>query len=242
MRIVVVGSGNVGSASGKLFEPYHEVQYVDVIKEKCPEQEFSWNKYTEGEVYLVCVPEKQVMEPFQWLPKNRLIIIRSTLPLGTCEVLMKEFNMHVCHVPCFSLEANMIEGEKQPSRLVIGECCREHGKMVERLWRSTGVESKVFQMKLVESELTKLVANAFLCVHISFWNEIALLCSRHHANVETVANAVTSDKRVGKYGTLKFLEPYQGRCLPKDIQRLICKGFPLMLVAAEQVNENVRKL
>jgi len=69
------------------------------------------------------------------------------------------------------------------------------------------------------SELTKYAANAFLATKITFMNEIANLCERVGANVDSVRIGIGSDDRIGK----RFLFAgigYGGSCFPKDVQAL----------------------
>ena len=56
------------------------------------------------------------------------------------------------------------------------------------------------------SELSKLVANAFLAQRVSSINSISALCEATGANVKEVSNAVGLDNRIGN----KFLNSGPG--------------------------------
>jgi UDPglucose 6-dehydrogenase len=83
------------------------------------------------------------------------------------------------------------------------------------------------------AEMIKYAANAFLALKITFINEIADLCEKTGADVQTVAKAMGQDRRIGE----KFLHAgpgYGGSCFPKDTQAIVRtardRGAPLRLV------------
>jgi UDPglucose 6-dehydrogenase len=82
------------------------------------------------------------------------------------------------------------------------------------------------------SELSKLVANAFLAQRISSINAISALCEKTDADVGEVARAVGMDTRIGP----KFLNAsvgFGGSCFQKDILNLVylCRYYGLKEVA-----------
>jgi len=87
------------------------------------------------------------------------------------------------------------------------------------------------------AELIKYASNAFLATKISFINEIANLCDAVGAKVDTVADGMGHDQRIGR----DFLNAgigYGGSCFAKDISALQtvadAHGVPLRIVAATQ--------
>jgi UDP-glucose 6-dehydrogenase len=83
------------------------------------------------------------------------------------------------------------------------------------------MQKPIFRTTPAVSETVKLVANAYLSTLITFWNEINELATRLKVDINEVAKAVTADKRISRYGTMKFGEPFDGKCLPKDMNHLI---------------------
>jgi UDPglucose 6-dehydrogenase len=97
---------------------------------------------------------------------------------------------------------------------------------------------RILTTNLWSSELSKLVANAFLAQRISSINAISALCEKTGADVSEVARAIGMDSRIGS----KFLRAsvgFGGSCFRKDILNLVylCEYYGLSEVAAywEQV-------
>jgi UDPglucose 6-dehydrogenase len=91
---------------------------------------------------------------------------------------------------------------------------------------------RIITTNLWSSELSKLVANAFLAQRISSINSISALCEATGADVDEVARAIGTDTRIGP----KFLKAsvgFGGSCFQKDILNLVylCESFGLPHVA-----------
>merc|ERR1712176_758514 len=91
----------------------------------------------------------------------------------------------------------------------------------------------ILTTNLWSSELSKLVANAFLAQRVSSINSVARICERTGADVREVSRAIGTDARIGP----KFLNAsigFGGSCFQKDILNLvyICEQFGLHEVAA----------
>jgi UDPglucose 6-dehydrogenase len=79
---------------------------------------------------------------------------------------------------------------------------------------------RILTTNVWSSELSKLVANAFLAQRISSINAISELCEKTEADVNEVSRAIGTDSRIGP----KFLKAsvgFGGSCFQKDILNLV---------------------
>lgn len=239
----MVGFGVVGKAQAYLLRRLgHEVFVYDpyVLPDSRLERLV--------DLTFICTPEASVEEALKTLISEEvqgLYVIKSTTPVGTTEGLMRKYGVHICHNPEFLREAFAFEDVMNPSRVVIGECCSEHGNILAELYGKLG--KTIYRTDPTTSEVVKLVSNSLRAVNISFWNELATLCERVGADIRVVAEAADPSKVLGeweggKWGTRFFKKPYGGKCLPKDIKILIrafrlCNLNPKILEASEEINE-----
>jgi UDPglucose 6-dehydrogenase len=126
---------------------------------------------------------------------------------------------------------------QDPDRILIGgENTPEGQAALEALvsvYANWVPREKIITTNLWSSELSKLVANAFLAQRISSINAISALCERTGADVDEVARAIGTDSRIGP----KFLKAsvgFGGSCFQKDVLNLtyLCEHFGLPEVAA----------
>jgi len=242
MRVQVVGYGVVGRAQDFLMRRLgHEVRIYD------PFMLPGSRLVKDVDVTFICTPEGAVEEVVKELLTSGvqgLYVIKSTVPVGTTEGLMVKYGVHICHNPEFLREAHAFEDVLKPDRIVVGQCCRFHGELLVKLYAPLG--RPIYVTAPRASELAKLVANAHLTTLITFWNEVAELAEKLGVDVREVAEMVTADHRISRYGTAKFLEPFGGRCLPKDLEHLIeCYhkvGLnPVLFEAVKRYNEDLKR-
>ena len=178
----------------------------------------------------------------------RVIVTKSTVPVGTHARLQKEISavtkqpFDVVSNPEFLKEGAAIDDFLKPDRVVLGATSQRAFDIMRELYEPfvrTG--NPILTMDNTSAEMTKYAANALLATRISFMNEIANLCERVGADVDFVRKGIGYDRRIGHH----FLFPgvgYGGSCFPKDVQAVIhtahAQGmaFPL-LNAVEAVNE-----
>ena len=174
----------------------------------------------------------------------KIIVEKSTLPVRTASALLtilransKKGTFEVLSNPEFLAEGTAIEDLENPDRVLIGgEQTAEGLAAIEKvvsIYARWVPREKILTTNLWSSELSKLVANAFLAQRISSINSISALCEVTGADVDEVARAIGRDSRIGP----KFLKAsvgYGGSCFQKDILNLtyLCQHFGLPEVAA----------
>jgi UDPglucose 6-dehydrogenase len=185
----------------------------------------------------------------RYLPDYRIIVIKSTVPVGTNARLSHELAeltdqpFDLVSNPEFLKEGCAIEDFFRPDRVVIGTTSDQAAKVVQELYEPFVRNGKpIIVMDPTSAEMTKYAANAMLGTKISFINEIANLCDLVGADINNVRRGICSDVRIG----YQFLYPglgFGGSCFPKDVQALIktCDsvGYPgWLLRAVKQVNDH----
>jgi UDPglucose 6-dehydrogenase len=175
---------------------------------------------------------------------SKIIVEKSTIPVKTAEAMLtilrsnsKNGTFQVLSNPEFLAEGTAIEDLENPDRVLIGGEQTPEGlaaiEKVVSIYARWIPREKILTTNLWSSELSKLVANAFLAQRISSINSISALCEATGADVDEVARAIGKDSRIGP----KFLKAsvgYGGSCFQKDILNLtyLCQHFGLPEVAA----------
>ncbi|WP_379132295.1 UDP-glucose dehydrogenase family protein [Paenibacillus sp. sgz500958] len=154
----------------------------------------------------------------------KIIMTKSTVPVGTNEKIRKMIASHTEHsfdivsAPEFLREGSAISDTLHPDRIVIGIDNPSLEPVMRKLHQ--GFTENVFVTDIRSAEMIKYASNAFLATKISFINEIANICEKVGADVTEVAQGMGMDRRIGS----SFLQAgigYGGSCFPKDTNALI---------------------
>ncbi|MEC7831313.1 MAG: UDP-glucose/GDP-mannose dehydrogenase family protein [Pseudomonadota bacterium] len=159
-----------------------------------------------------------------------LVIVKSTVPVGTCdeiEKIIQENSTHsdftVVSNPEFLREGNAISDFVNPDRIVVGLKDNNKKDIILDLYSKIVGKDKILFTTRRSSELIKYASNSMLAMRIIFINEIADLCEKIGADVTDIAKGMGLDQRIGPH----FLEPgpgFGGSCFPKDARALIESG------------------
>jgi UDPglucose 6-dehydrogenase len=182
----------------------------------------------------------------------KLIVIKSTVPVGTCaqlkELLFSQrFSFEIVSNPEFLKEGSAINDCMKPDRVIVGVETPQATALMRELYASFTVNhDRIFFMDPRSAEMVKYAANAMLATRISFMNELSGLCEKLGADINEVRIGIGSDKRIG-YDFLYAGIGYGGSCFPKDLRALqaIAKELSCetpLLDAVETINQRQKKL
>ncbi|MDT7830221.1 nucleotide sugar dehydrogenase [Pricia sp. S334] len=174
---------------------------------------------------------------------DKIVVEKSTLPVRTASAIKSILentgngvNFEILSNPEFLAEGTAVDDLLNADRVLIGgddtPSGQEAKNILSSIYEHWLPKERILQTNVWSSELSKLVANAFLAQRVSSINAISALCERTDANVAEVSRAIGTDSRIGP----KFLNAsvgFGGSCFQKDILNLvyIARSFGLQEVA-----------
>lgn len=235
MKIGIIGYGNVGRAVYNGLIQYHDVWVSDIKPLENIKNYPSWVLARTCDAIFICVPTpkgpsghaelKYVYQSIASLNADTckgLIIIKSTVPPGTTDLLRDTYNnlRFACN-PDFLRENYAVEDFIAPDRIVYGAYTVADTQVLDRIYNKWNCKKIVCSP--VEAELIKHLSNACLTMKVAFACEVAKISKLYQASPAIVSLGVSSDKRIGSshlnpiLGKIKWSSP----CLPKDLTALI---------------------
>ncbi len=176
------------------------------------------------------------------LSGKEILVLKSTVPLGTSERVKKIFEKAgkdappVVSCPEFLREARAVHDFFYPSRILIGGDNDDAKKKIAEIFlKGVNAAVPIVSTDNKTAELVKYAANAFLATKIGFVNELAGFCDLLGVNIKDVSKYIGMDPRIGT----KFMEPgpgWGGSCFMKDLSELMglakTKDFSLLITNA----------
>lgn len=161
-----------------------------------------------------------------YLKKYKVIIMKSTVPIGTKKIVEKYLldqgvpaeKFDIVSNPEFLREGTAIYDSFRPDRIVIGSASQKATEITRTLYQ--GIECPVMITSNEAAEMIKYAANCFLAAKISYINELAGVCEAYGVDINEVARGIGYDTRIGPH-FLKAGAGYGGSCLPKDLSGLL---------------------
>jgi UDPglucose 6-dehydrogenase len=178
------------------------------------------HSYDKSAIYETC-------EALYKINYKGLVVIKSTIEIGTIEFLEKSWPLYYIHNPEFLTARTAFEDFHNQTHIVLGRGSLvpddQYNKLVE-FYSHTYPRAKISQCKAGESESMKLFCNCFYSVKIQFFNELYLLCEKLGIDYSNVKDLMLANNWInpmhttvpGPDGQLS----YGGLCFPKDTNAL----------------------
>ncbi len=170
------------------------------------------------------------------------IIVRSTVPPGTCSAL------NVCFMPEFLTERRALQDFLETPRWIVGlsdEATEQTSHVIADVLRIACLHGRIQSDEVIfttttSAELCKYMRNSFLATKVSFCNEFATLANRLGVEYDTLRFLFSMDARIGEshsqvpgpdgeYG-------FGGTCFVKDMNGIAGvfrnEGVPCPLIGA----------
>ena len=254
-RIFVVGAGVVGAATGEGFlAAGHRVTFIDISLSRVQElaergldvrTELDLSNEPDSFIFLTLPTPNEgwrydlnaftagtatVGKALAASPARHTVVVRSTVPPGTTEGLVRrvlEENSDLVAGTGFALAANpeflraasAAEDFANPWMTVIASRDPDTVERLRALLSPFGGELRTFTDP-AQAEFVKCAHNIFNATKISFWNEMWLVAQRVGVDLDPIAATVarSAEGSINPLYGIRGGAPYGGVCLPKDTQ------------------------
>ncbi|GAA0930150.1 2-dehydropantoate 2-reductase N-terminal domain-containing protein [Pseudonocardia zijingensis] len=259
-RIFIVGSGVVGAATGEGFlKAGHDVTFVDISEVRVRElRDRGWDARTtidladepESLIFLTLPTPNDghrydlsafsagtasVGEALAGSAARHVVVVRSTVPPGTTEGLVKntleehsgmkaDEGFGLASNPEFLRAVSAAEDFANPWMTIIASRDPQNVERLRAVLAPFGGELRTFSNP-AEAEFIKSAHNIYNATKISFWNEMWLVAQQLGLDLDPIAATVARSAEGSinpEYG-IRGGAPYGGVCLPKDTQGFL--GF-----------------
>lgn len=246
---------NINSGEANILEPEIATRLQKVLNSN---KFKAFDTLQEADCFIIAVPtpfkeNKKADLTYVWragailarvIKKNDLVILESTVPVGTSEKFASiigvqsgykpNIDFFTAHCPERVIPGKIFE-ELQKNDRVIGGVCQKASELAKGFYEKF-VDGKLYLTNANTAEMVKLVENSSRDVQIAFAHELAAICEKANINTMEVIELANKHPRVN------ILQPtcgVGGHCIAVDPWFLI-ENYPsqtLLLKTARKIND-----
>jgi UDPglucose 6-dehydrogenase len=236
-KIGIIGYGYVGKAFDAFFKTHYDVCIYDPYLLMGSKEEINT-----CDVAVICVPTPSnpdgscntdsVEDAVSWL-QTPIILIKSTVEIGTTRRLSMKYSKNVVFSPEFAGESKYWTPQgfttdvKQTPFFIFGSDNKHLGHELVNIYMPITGPSKTYRVTdSISAEITKYVENTYFAMKVAFVNELYDLCQRSGTHWNEVRDLWLLDPRTNKSHTAVFSNErgFGGKCLPKDTKAMVAYG------------------
>lgn len=240
MIVGIIGNGFVGKATFQLQCKDIDILAYDINPESCVPKGLELTDMNKCEIIFISVPTpmskdgschlniiQSVLNNLSHINYSGSIVLRSTVPVGTCDKLQCYF------MPEFLTEKNYIDDFINNKDWMFGLLnLPEDDIMKTKMTKLFNLAHKNDRIKYnnlhfitnKEAEMIKMFKNCYLATKVSFCNEIYQFCQNKEVDYEIVRKLATADDRILPSHTMvpghDGRKGFGGTCFPKDTSSL----------------------
>lgn len=225
-KIAIIGHGVVGQAYNALFK---DALIYDVNKESNTKEEIN----EQCDIALISVPTPMqdggkcdisaVESSIKWL-ETPLIVIKSTVPVGTTKRLRQETGKKIIFNPEFLRAATAAEDVLAEKDIIIGGSPSDAESLIKAYSDAYDHSVSYHFTTSDNAEMIKYMRNCFLSTKVIFLNEMKEIIDKMGLDFEKIRDLWVLDERMGP--SHNEIAPdgqggFGGMCFPKDINAMI---------------------
>ena len=154
-----------------------------------------------------------------------IVIIKSTLPIGSCDIFIKEYGLNLVYNPEFLRESKTpFEDFENQVDVVIGTSNENSFFLVKSLYESVLANSTNYhKVSFKEGEMIKYSQNATLASRVAISNVIFDACQYYELDYNVIRKLAFDECDLLGPNMVEVPGPdgkrgFGGKCLPKDIR------------------------